>query len=81
MTTPMGGWKQSGLGHRFDGAAGMLKFCRPKTVLSERVEIAADPLWYPYRRRTSTLISRLVRLTGAHDWRRRLAIRTKQDPQ
>jgi acyl-CoA reductase-like NAD-dependent aldehyde dehydrogenase len=81
MTTPMGGWKQSGLGQRFDGAAGMLKFCRPKNVLSERVEIGADPLWYPYRRRTSTLISRLVRLMGAHDWRRRLPIRTTEDPQ
>lgn len=81
MSTPMSGWKQSGLGQRFDGAAGMLKFCRPKTVLSERMELAAEPLWYPYRRRTSTLISRLVRITGAHDWRRRLGRRGKESPK
>ncbi|MFC3778468.1 aldehyde dehydrogenase family protein [Mycolicibacterium holsaticum] len=78
MTTPMSGWKQSGLGQRFDGAAGMLKFCRPKTVLSERIELPSEPLWYPYRRRVSTSIARLVRLTGAHDWRRRLTTRTKE---
>lgn len=81
MTAPMSGWKESGVGQRFDGAAGMLKFCRPKTVLSERVELPAEPLWYPYRRRTSTVISRLVRLTGAHDWRRRLARRPKEGRQ
>jgi acyl-CoA reductase-like NAD-dependent aldehyde dehydrogenase len=74
MTTPMSGWKQSGVGQRFDGAAGMLKYCRPKTVLAERVELPAEPLWYPYRPRVSGVISRLVRLTGAHDWRRRLGL-------
>jgi acyl-CoA reductase-like NAD-dependent aldehyde dehydrogenase len=75
MATPMSGWKQSGVGQRFDGAAGMLKFCRPKTVLAERVTLPAEPLWYPYRPKVNAWIARAARFGGAHDWRRRLGRR------
>jgi acyl-CoA reductase-like NAD-dependent aldehyde dehydrogenase len=74
MPAPMGGWKQSGVGQRFGGAAGMLKYCRTQTVLSERVEPLAEALWYPYRPATNKWLSRVVRLLGAHDWRRRLGL-------
>lgn len=31
-----------------------------------------EPFWYPTRPRTSRIAARVVRLLGAHDWRRRL---------
>jgi len=51
----------------------MLKFCRQQAVVTERVPgLASEPFWYPYRPRRNRLMTRAVRLLGAHDWRRRL---------
>ncbi len=73
LTMPMGGWKSSGLGARSGGAAGMLKYCRQKAVVTERIPgRKAEPFWYPTRPRTGRMAARMVRLFGAHDWRRRL---------
>lgn len=72
ITLPMGGWKSSGVGGRNGGAAGLLKFCRQQAVVTERFKLKSEPHWYPYQPRMSRLQARLVRLTGAHDWRRRL---------
>jgi acyl-CoA reductase-like NAD-dependent aldehyde dehydrogenase len=69
---PMGGWKQSGLGSRFGGAAGVLKYCRQKSVVSERMPLKAEPNWFPVVPGKSRLMARAVRFLGAHDWRRKL---------
>ncbi len=69
---PMGGWKQSGLGHRFGGADGVRKYCRHQAFVSERFALPAELHWYPYTARKGQLTSRMLRLLGMHDWRRRL---------
>jgi hypothetical protein len=68
----MGGWKQSGLGSRFGGAQGVLKYCRQKSVVSERLALKAEPNWYPVVPQRSELMAKVVRFLGAHDWKRRL---------
>ena len=72
LPIPMGGWKNSGLGTRFGGAQGVLKYCRQQSVVEERVAMKSELLWYPIVPARSRLIARAVRLLGAHDWRRRL---------
>jgi acyl-CoA reductase-like NAD-dependent aldehyde dehydrogenase len=72
LPVPMGGWKQSGLGTRFGGAHGVLKYCRLQTVVSERIALAAEPNWFPVVPRKSELMGKVVRFLGAHDWKRRL---------
>jgi acyl-CoA reductase-like NAD-dependent aldehyde dehydrogenase len=69
---PMGGWKDSGLGHRFGGANGVLKYCRQQAFVSERINLKSELHWYPYTLRKAKLTARMVRLLGMHDWRRRL---------
>jgi acyl-CoA reductase-like NAD-dependent aldehyde dehydrogenase len=71
LPIPMGGWKNSGLGTRFGGAQGVLKYCRQHSVVEERLSLKSEPLWYPVVPARSRLIARAVRLLGAHDWRRR----------
>jgi acyl-CoA reductase-like NAD-dependent aldehyde dehydrogenase len=72
LPLPMGGWKESGLGTRLGGANALLKFCRPQAQVSERLNLPAEPYWYPVSRRKATLQARFMRLLGAGDWRRRL---------
>jgi acyl-CoA reductase-like NAD-dependent aldehyde dehydrogenase len=69
---PFGGWKQSGIGSRFGGAEGMLKYCRQQSVTTEKIHLGSEIHWYPYSPRRVKLQARLVRMLGAHDWRRRL---------
>lgn len=68
---PQGGWKQSGIGSRFGGAAGVLKFCRTQAVVADRVTMR-EPYWLPNSPRKGRLIARGARLLGANDWRRKL---------
>ncbi|MET8430429.1 aldehyde dehydrogenase family protein [Nocardia sp. NPDC004860] len=72
LPIPMGGWKQSGVGTRFGGANGVLKYCRQQSVVEERIALKAEPNWYPVRADRSRLMAKVIRLLGAHDWRRRL---------
>ena len=74
MPVPMGGWKNSGLGSRFGGAQGVLKYCRQQSVVEERFAPKTEPMWYPVNPARSRLMARAVRLLGAHDWRRRLGL-------
>lgn len=74
MPVPMGGWKNSGLGARFGGAQGVLKYCRQQSVVEERFAMKSEPLWFPVVPLRSRAMSRAVRLLGAHDWRRRLGL-------
>jgi acyl-CoA reductase-like NAD-dependent aldehyde dehydrogenase len=78
LVQPMGGWKSSGVGGRNGGACGILKFCRQQSIVSERFHLKTEPHWYPYVPRKSRLQARLVRLVGAHDWRRRLGRRGRK---
>jgi acyl-CoA reductase-like NAD-dependent aldehyde dehydrogenase len=78
LPLPMSGWKCSGVGSRSGGPSGMLKYCRQQSVVSERITLPSEPHWYPYKPKSSRLQARLVRLLGAHDWRRRLGLRGKR---
>jgi len=69
---PMGGWKSSGLGHRFGGANGVRKYCRQQAFVSERVNLKREIHWYPYTHRKAAITDTMLRLLGMHDWRRRL---------
>jgi acyl-CoA reductase-like NAD-dependent aldehyde dehydrogenase len=72
---PFGGWKQSGLGLRFGGAEGLLKYCRQQSVTTEKIKLGSEIHWYPYSKGRGQLQGKLVRMLGAHDWRRRLGRR------
>jgi acyl-CoA reductase-like NAD-dependent aldehyde dehydrogenase len=74
---PQGGWKDSGVGARFGGANGVLKFCRHQACVSERINLGSEPYWFPYSVRTGRLLARGARLLGANDWRRRLGLRPR----
>jgi acyl-CoA reductase-like NAD-dependent aldehyde dehydrogenase len=69
---PMAGWGESGLGSRCGGADGIRKYCRPKSIVADRVAMKKELNWYPYSRRKGKLIEVMVRLLSAKDWRRRL---------
>ncbi len=72
-TVPMGGWGDSGLGARFGGAQGLLRFCRAQSVTAPRLATRADQLlWYPYSPRRSRVAGAIVRFAVARG-RRRLA--------
>ena len=68
---PQSGWKQSGIGSRFGGPMGLLKFCRPQSRVSERFDLP-EPYWYPVSRAKGAAIIRATRLLNATGWRRRL---------
>jgi acyl-CoA reductase-like NAD-dependent aldehyde dehydrogenase len=61
MELPMGGWKASGLGTRH-GAGGIRKFCAQQALLVSRVHPKRDVWMYPYRRPTTKLLGRMLRL-------------------
>jgi len=69
---PMGGWKQSGLGHRFGGAYMVQKYMRQQAVVNEWIPTKGEVYWYPYSLTRSKIADRVLRLTGLHDWNRRL---------
>ena len=69
---PMGGWKSSGLGHRFGGANGIRKYCRQQAFVSEKVHLKSEIHWYPNTSKKAVLTDKALRLLGMHDWRRRL---------
>lgn len=74
---PMGGWKESGLGHRFGGPNGIRKYCRQQAFVSERIDLKNELHWYPYTPKKGAITEKALRLTGMHDWRRRLGRPTK----
>lgn len=75
---PMGGWKDSGIGHRMGGAHGVRKYCRQQAVVAERVTLPTEIHWYPYAKRRSRISARVLRLLEMHDWRRRFGIAPKE---
>ncbi|OYN76210.1 aldehyde dehydrogenase family protein [Mycolicibacterium sphagni] len=74
---PMGGWKQSGLGHRFGGPNSIRKYCRQQAFVSERVHLDNETHWYPYSPRKAKVTATVLRLVEMHDWRRRLGLKAR----
>jgi acyl-CoA reductase-like NAD-dependent aldehyde dehydrogenase len=74
---PMGGWKESGLGHRMGGPDGIRKYCRAQAVVSEKLSLPTETHWYPYSPRKARISSAVLRLLEMHDWRRRLGLGPK----
>jgi acyl-CoA reductase-like NAD-dependent aldehyde dehydrogenase len=58
---PMGGWKESGLGHRH-GAEGIRKFCQQKTIVVDRFGLKEEFPWYPTSKRKAKQIRHLLNL-------------------
>ncbi|WP_040589773.1 aldehyde dehydrogenase family protein [Sciscionella marina] len=69
---PHSGWKDSGVGARFGGEQGVLKYCRAQAYVTDRIEAKSELQWYPYTRPIGRLQARMVNLLAARDWRRRL---------
>ena len=67
---PMAGWGSSGLGHRFGGASGLLRFCRTQAIVRARLTPADEPLWFPYSLAKSKATGRLVRFVIGRGRRR-----------
>ena len=61
LELPMGGWKESGLGRRH-GAEGIRKYCRQQSILVTRFAMKREMHMYPYRKRTTRMLLRAVRL-------------------
>jgi acyl-CoA reductase-like NAD-dependent aldehyde dehydrogenase len=62
LELPMGGWKESGLGVRH-GAAGIRKYTRQQAMLVTRFAPLRKDVWmFPYRARTTRLVSRFLKL-------------------
>jgi acyl-CoA reductase-like NAD-dependent aldehyde dehydrogenase len=68
--TPWGGVKMSGVG-RTHGAIGLRDLCQLRHVNYDRVHLARELWWYPYRERTFTWLNRGMKLLfGKRPWRR-----------
>ena len=71
LPLPMGGWKQSGVGTRFGGADGVLKYCRRQAITAPRIPAGAkELLWYPISRGRVNFAVGLLRATTARGMRR-----------
>jgi len=68
---PMGGWKESGVGYRAGGAAGIIKYCRQQAITAPRVPTQkSELLWYPSSKRRMTIALAAMRAFSAHGVRR-----------
>jgi acyl-CoA reductase-like NAD-dependent aldehyde dehydrogenase len=71
LALPMGGWKQSGIGSRFGGRSGLLKYCRQQAITSPRLRPQSDEImWYPSGRRGVGMATAVMRATAARGLRR-----------
>jgi acyl-CoA reductase-like NAD-dependent aldehyde dehydrogenase len=61
LELPMGGWKASGLGSRH-GAYGIRKYTKQQTILVTRFGPKRDIHMFPYKKRTTRMLGRLVKL-------------------
>lgn len=74
---PQAGWKASGVGARAGGPAGVLKYTRPQTVVTDVYEAKTEVFWYPHSKGLGKAQAFAVGLLGARDWRRRLGLRRR----
>jgi acyl-CoA reductase-like NAD-dependent aldehyde dehydrogenase len=61
LELPMGGWKESGMGHRH-GAGGIRKYARQQSLLVTRLAPKKDIHMFPYKARTTGLIAKSLKL-------------------
>jgi acyl-CoA reductase-like NAD-dependent aldehyde dehydrogenase len=61
LEAPMGGWKSSGIGVRH-GPQGIRKYTHPQTIVFTRFAMKRDLYFFPYARRRSQLLLKLLRL-------------------
>lgn len=68
---PMGGWKDSGVGYRAGGAAGIIKFCRQQAITAPRLPTQKSELmWYPSSKRRMGVTLAVMRAFSARGRRR-----------
>ncbi|MFC8044449.1 aldehyde dehydrogenase family protein [Nocardia sp. NPDC057353] len=68
---PMGGWKQSGIGARWGGAAGVRKYCRQKAITTPLLPTTQKELtWFPYQMPKLMVALGAMRAAGARGKRR-----------
>ncbi len=67
---PHGGWKESGVGSRFGGEAAIRKYCRAKAITTAKMTPKNELNWYPYTKRRSKTLHRMIRLISARGKRR-----------
>lgn len=67
---PQSGWKASGLGSRFGGAAALIKFCRPQAMTVPWVAPSRELNWFPYTEFRSESLHRAVRAVVGRGKRR-----------
>ena len=65
---PMGGIKESGFGYRH-GAEGIRKYCRQKTIVTDRFGLKEEFPWYPTSERKVRQTGYLLRLLCRSGWR------------
>jgi acyl-CoA reductase-like NAD-dependent aldehyde dehydrogenase len=71
VAVPMGGWKDSGVGARFGGSAGILKYCRHQAITAPRLPAPSNEImWYPSTRRGVGLAMGVMRANAARGLRR-----------
>jgi acyl-CoA reductase-like NAD-dependent aldehyde dehydrogenase len=71
VAVPMGGWKDSGIGARFGGSAGILKYCRHQAITAPRLPAPSNEImWYPSTRRGVGLAMGVMRANAARGLRR-----------
>nr|MCH9722253.1 aldehyde dehydrogenase [Actinomycetes bacterium] len=67
----MGGWKDSGIGYRGGGAAGVIKFCRQQAITAPKLPAQrSELLWYSSPKTQSRLALAVMRAFAGHGWRR-----------
>ncbi|MEA2170760.1 MAG: hypothetical protein QOF76_4060 [Solirubrobacteraceae bacterium] len=75
---PHGGWKTSGVGSRFGGAGGILKYTHPQVLVQSRVATKTELYWYPHTKSSGRIGRIALSMIGARDWRRRLGRKPKK---
>lgn len=63
LELPMSGWKDSGLGTRH-GIDGIRKYTQSQTIVVTRFGPAKEPHMFPYRKRTTKQLSRMMGFLG-----------------
>ena len=68
---PMGGIKESGFGRRH-GADGIRKYCKQKTIVTDRLGLKSEFNWFPTTKRKTDFLCRGLRLLFRSGWKNKL---------
>jgi acyl-CoA reductase-like NAD-dependent aldehyde dehydrogenase len=82
LPLPHGGWKDSGVGARLGGPAGVRKYCRTQAITAPRMKtLKSELLWYPYSPQRVAWAVRVMRFFAARDHRRRFGLHRNRGQQ